>query len=70
MLTPGMKQLEQERGMPIQQILTEAFEHHGSQTAVAAALGVSQPTISLWLKNLNLQVRTVIVEPGTGAPNN
>jgi DNA-binding transcriptional LysR family regulator len=55
------KQLEAERGQPMPLILQEAYAEHGNQTAVARALGVSQPTISQWLIRLGLAEKTILV---------
>lgn len=55
-----IKQLEKKHGKPLREILIEAFNRHGSQSAVAESLGVSQPTISLWLIRVNLKQQTVL----------
>lgn len=59
--TRKMQEVEQERGKPIADILQELYEEHGSQQAVAAALGVTQGTISLWLLRAGLAQKTIIV---------
>lgn len=56
-----MQQLEEDWGLPIELILAESFEVHGSQTAVAEALGVSQSTISTWMAKKRLTIKPVLV---------
>ena len=34
---------------------TQVLEHYGSQTALARALGISQPTVSLWKGQIPLR---------------
>ena len=55
------KELEEARGRPVADILREEFDHHGTQSAVAASLGVTQGTVSLWLSRLGLKTKTVLV---------
>lgn len=63
------KQLEQNYGKPLPEILQEYMALHGNQLSVAAALGVSQPTVSKWLRKYGLQTtrRTVLIAT---PPNN
>lgn len=44
------KELERQHGKPLGEILIEAFNQHRTQAAVARELGVSQGTVSLWIK--------------------
>jgi len=63
--------LEQKFGKPIQEILVELFEKHGSQTAIAEAIGVTQGTVSIWFKRYGVQLETtrrVKVTPATPQP--
>ena len=55
------KQLEEARGRPVADILREEFDQHGTQRAVAASLGITQGTVSLWLSRLGLTTKTVLV---------
>lgn len=61
MKTRTMRQIEIERGKPIADVLRELFEQHGSQVAVANALGIDQSTLSLWLIRLGLKQSVVLV---------
>jgi len=56
-----MRELSEEKGKSIEDVLIEAYLLHGSQKSAAAALGISQPTFSLWTKLLRLETRTVTV---------
>lgn len=56
-----MKAIEAQFGKPLGEIIPALYLNLGSQTAVAAALGVSQPTVSLWLIKLGLVEKTVVV---------
>lgn len=55
--------VEKERGKPIADVLIELFAEHGTQEGVAQALGVSQGTISLWVRRAGLEFRTQLVKP-------
>jgi predicted transcriptional regulator len=46
---------------PLEEILSEMIEKHGSVTATAKELGVTQGTVSLWLKWKGLKVKTIVV---------
>lgn len=66
-------EIEAQHGKPIRDVLIEQFERYGTAPnpvdAVAAALGVSQATISLWIMKLRLKrhVRLVDDDGGAGA---
>jgi len=51
MATPHkLERIEAERG-DLHHVIPETLNHHnGSQKAAAATLGVSQPTLSTWLR--------------------
>jgi DNA-binding MarR family transcriptional regulator len=55
-------------GKPMEVILTEAYDQYDGQTAVAEHLGVSQGTISLWLKILGLKEKATLVKRETKQP--
>lgn len=55
------RELEKARGRPVADILREEFDQHGTQRAVAASLGITQGTVSLWLSRLGLTTKTVLV---------
>ncbi|CAG0974818.1 hypothetical protein ANRL4_01499 [Anaerolineae bacterium] len=62
MATPNkLKRIEAEEQRPMGVILKELYAKHGNQTRVARELGVSQGTVSTWLKQLGYQEWTVIV---------
>ena len=48
----------------MKEVLIDLFEQFGQQERVAQELGVSQPTISLWIKLCGLEQRKVLVEKG------
>lgn len=53
-------------GKPVAEILAALYTQHGSQTALANALGVKQGTVSLWFKRHGVRVqlaRRVTLEP-------
>ena len=50
------KDLEQEWGMPLEDILTSVIETTDTQAQAAALLGVNQSTISYWLATRGLKV--------------
>lgn len=56
-----MQQIETQKGKPIEDIITELYEKHGSQTAVAAELGIAQGTLSVWLVKLGLKEKLVVI---------
>lgn len=55
-----MREMEQEFGQPIDELLIYLFDELGSQRAVAEELGVSQSTVSIWLLKLGLEQTTVL----------
>lgn len=58
---PSKKRLiEMQYGKPLEAVLLELFSKYKSQRALARKLGVSQGTISLWMKSLKLQIVTEI----------
>ena len=50
------KLLEHEFGKPLRDVLIELHDKHGSQSKMAQAIGVSQGTVSLWMKHTKLRV--------------
>jgi hypothetical protein len=56
-----MREVEQREGRPIADVLRDLYALHGTQSAVADALGIDQSTLSLWLLRLGLEQRTVLV---------
>jgi len=54
--------IEQEFGRPLPEVLEDLFQEHGSQVAVAKALGVTQGTVSLWLVRYGFSQKTVLVK--------
>lgn len=52
--------LEEQYGKPMALLLPELFEQYGRQAAVAEHCGVTQGTISLWMKQLEFQAWTVL----------
>lgn len=55
-----MQLIEKEKGKPLSEVLQELYPVYGSQTALAKALGVSQPTVSLWLIRFGLQTKPML----------
>lgn len=59
-------EIEQARGMPMKDILIGMFKLYGlderPQQRVAAELGVSQPTVSQWIKACQLRPVVKLVE--------
>ena len=58
-------EVEQERGVPIDQLIPDLLNRLGSQKAVADELGLSQTTISTWLKENGYVPKTVYVKEQT-----
>ena len=57
-----MEEVTKKHGKPIEEVLIEAFKEHGTQAAVARALGVSPATIERWILLCGLVKRTTIEE--------
>lgn len=59
-------EIEQQRGQPMKEILIGMFKLYGldeqPQQRVAAELGVSQPTVSQWVKACGLRRLVKLVE--------
>lgn len=55
------EEIERREGQPMRSILKKAYAKHGNQTGVAKSLGVSQGSLSLWLKKLGMQQKTILV---------
>lgn len=55
------KQIEAQQGKPMNEILLEAYEQYGDKSSVAKHLGVSRTTVWIWLLQVGLQERTVLV---------
>jgi len=55
------KEIEEQYGETMENILPPLFEEHGSQHAVAKTIGISQPTLYMWLLKLGLEQKTILV---------
>lgn len=64
MPTPKMQSIEQAAGRPIREIIADLYAKHGNQADVAAALGVSPGTLSVWLIRLGLEHWTLVKPVG------
>ena len=60
-----LKEVEQQRGN-LHKVIPELVNELGSQKAAADALGVSQATISIWLRENNYQPKTTYVKAPKG----
>lgn len=62
------KEIEKQEGKPMREILVGLYERFGdapnTQELIAESLGVSQPTVSQWVKILNLAPKTTLVPSG------
>jgi len=71
MSTHKMLEIEKREGKNLKALLPELYETCGKQADVAARLGVSQGTISLWISRLGLKEKTILVPadyPGESQP--
>jgi len=59
--TPQMLELERRHGKPIERLLADAINTHGSITAAAAALEVNLKTFHSWMVRLRIHRRVVAV---------
>lgn len=59
------KEIEARYGMPLEQVLVTKFNSLGTLTAVAKELGVTQSSVSLWLKHLKYKVQTKVTKTVT-----
>ncbi len=57
--TYRMRQIEEERGKPIEQILEELCSKHALLEHAAAKLGVDQSTLYIWLMRFGFEKRWV-----------
>lgn len=57
-----LRELEQKQGIPPDIFIPELLEKLGSQKAVADHLGISQTTISTWLKDNGYIAKTVYIK--------
>lgn len=62
MAVSKIEQIEQEKGKPLEELLQELYPIHGSQTALAKALGVTQGTMSLWFVRFGLKEKRMLVK--------
>lgn len=58
--TPKMKQIEKERGKPIQDVLQDLYAEFNNPVEVARNLGISRAQLYVWLAMLNLETKTVL----------
>lgn len=66
--TPAMRRFEQAHdGRPIEQVVTEAVNAHGSIAGAARSLGLSDNTLYFWILRLGIRVRTVAEMPAGAA---
>lgn len=59
-----LQELEQEHHTPLAQLIPQTVNTLGTQQAAAAALGISQTTISTWLKENGYAPKTIYVKKG------
>lgn len=57
-----LKEIEQNAGKPIKQVLIDDFNELGTQSALAEKYDVTQSTITYWLMKLGLQTKTILVD--------
>ena len=55
-MTSKVREVETELGKPVAEILREMYEQGMSQRVIAAKLGVSQSTVSLWSVKAGLKL--------------
>ena len=56
-----LPEIEKREGRPMTAILTELYELHETQSAVARVLGIPQPTLSQWIKRLGLREKVTLI---------
>lgn len=65
-MTPGrpsrIRQIEEQYGGEIKDILIELYEELGNQKAVADRLDISQATLSTWFARYRLKAVRILVE--------
>ena len=59
-----LREIEQERGQPLAELIPALLDRFGTQKAVADHLGVSQATISTWLSENNYVQKVIYVKEG------
>lgn len=60
-LPSKIREIEKREGRPIAAILQDAYQKYGKQKLVAQALGVSAPTVSIWVDRVGLVEKTIVV---------
>jgi transcriptional regulator with GAF, ATPase, and Fis domain len=60
-LTPSMLKLEEKHSKSIEKIIIETVDRTGSLVAAAKELGMTDANLSVWLRRLNLRVKTIVV---------
>jgi len=58
-----MRQIEDEWGVPIENLLRSLYSEKGTLEGVADELGISVSAVSIWMLRLDIPTRQV-VEPG------
>lgn len=58
-----MRQIEKERGKPIEELLEELCEKYALLEDAAAELGIDQSTLYIWLMRFGFERRWVKPEP-------
>jgi len=61
--TYRMRQIQKERGKPIEEILDALCEKHALLEEAAAELGIDQSTLYIWLMRFGFEKRCVKPEP-------
>lgn len=62
-LTRKQRQIEEKYGRPIADVLTEAYNTHGTDGATASALGLTRNTFRLWMASFGVKVRKIASRP-------
>jgi len=66
--TPGMRRFEAaHEGRPVEQLIIEALNEHGSINGAARGLEMSADTLYFWILRLGIRIRTVAELPASVA---
>lgn len=57
-----LPEIEQEHNQPLDQLIPNLINETGSQKATAMLLGVSQATISMWVRDNGFVLKTICIK--------
>ena len=54
--TKAMLEIEERLGRPLEEVIPELYEEHGTEAGVAEALGITRHSLYFWRRMLGIEI--------------